>query len=1191
MSTTTMHFGPEWMRTKHQPLSRSQPPPSPPPSTAIQNSGSTYSALVSAMPSASSESGDVVHPFRYSKEELLKIYQEGGGRGGLGLEVERWEGVVREGGTEPATLREMTEAEKKLFAGPLNSELRRRPSQSMEFLSPLNTSGLDRPRLSHNSSTSSNNNSPLRERFGALKRRDSAASVSDTLMPALPRKPSLSALQTPTLSPREPPRSRVGYTPGFDGVLNNGDSWVARRRSSETSMKIGTGSSREGNEPQLGIMGSGIREEKEEDSRQTIQHPPSDDSNAFVTSSPRVHSEDPRVFTNTNSNAAPLQTSSQSSFSVNGVNNSESFPVDRADIGPPPGLVDLAAVEWSYKDPTGQIQGPFRADLMQKWYNDGYFSSDLPMKRVRYDTQWTTVEELSQRAQGENIFLSSTFIPNHTGRGNASPLHALSSSDQLYNEPFQPSPVRTLASSTLDSYLSTGSLASDSPSSSLGASHFGNPSPDPSVFGPRDVKTYFASDSNGRLPGLGALNQPSLFSDRRTVGHEFQANPIMQSPSFGNFVSERDVGFSAYGYNNIPVIHDAWGMSSNHSSAGFMMPRDQGNDKFFPLSAPSDAALRRPEGSHDEHLQRSFVQETHYANEDSTSFDMKQPGPAVGSLGYAHYQYPAQSAFQNAQEQHQQYVTPASEFSENHGSEELCAYRCHDSETAIPQTLQPTNSNSSSTIPSVPWSSLPEEQPATVVETNGHIGSSNNLTNSPWKHVESGPTLLPQVYDSGSPVAAADKVDSWKVDKTEKDLIQQHQTLPSRASEQKKAHTPESSNRTPTPEIVVALPLPTSAPVISKKASKNSSQAIQVPSSAPIATVEPVITNPVVQKVAWAKEEEKKKTGTGSSVSLREIQEAEAKKLESKKAAERERERLARASASADIKEDVQPFTTSWGLPTSQAGARGSAPLKDLVTVPTTPAPAAPPVWTTPLKQATTKKTMKEIQEEEESRKKIALKEITATAPLPKRAYAETTTKLAALPPASSNNGNAWTTVGPSGKATVSPAPPARSSVPGSLAATQTASVSKASATPTSKIATSSVVKKLVKQDDFPETPSHDFLKWLGDSLKGLNSSVNVEEIVSMLLSFPIDPDSTTAEIISDTIYSNSTTLDGRRFASEFIAKRKADALAKAKGTVNSGKASSKPVSIADVVRATPKTTQPEWGFKVVNKKKKGGRS
>lgn len=113
MSTTTMQFGPEWMRTK--PLARSQLSPSPPPSNTIPASGlSSYSALVSATPPAATESSDEVHPFRYSKDELLRIYQDGGGKGGLGLEVERWEGVVRDASAEPVALREMTEAEKKV---------------------------------------------------------------------------------------------------------------------------------------------------------------------------------------------------------------------------------------------------------------------------------------------------------------------------------------------------------------------------------------------------------------------------------------------------------------------------------------------------------------------------------------------------------------------------------------------------------------------------------------------------------------------------------------------------------------------------------------------------------------------------------------------------------------------------------------------------------------------------------------------------------------------------------------------------------------------------------------------------------------------------------------------------------------------------------------------------------------------
>lgn len=111
-----MHFGPEWMRTKHQAASRLQAPPSPPPSSVNngQQNASTYSALVSSASFSDAETRDDTYPFRYSKEEMLRIYKEGGGKGGLGLEVERWEGVVRELGGDPVGLREMGEGEKKV---------------------------------------------------------------------------------------------------------------------------------------------------------------------------------------------------------------------------------------------------------------------------------------------------------------------------------------------------------------------------------------------------------------------------------------------------------------------------------------------------------------------------------------------------------------------------------------------------------------------------------------------------------------------------------------------------------------------------------------------------------------------------------------------------------------------------------------------------------------------------------------------------------------------------------------------------------------------------------------------------------------------------------------------------------------------------------------------------------------------
>jgi hypothetical protein len=109
-----MHFGPEWMRPKH--ASRPQNPPSPPPNPSPPSGVSSYSALLTPSPNNTQELSDSANPFLYSKEDLLKFYKDGGRRG-LGLDVERWEGVVREVGSEPVALKEWTEGERKVQPG------------------------------------------------------------------------------------------------------------------------------------------------------------------------------------------------------------------------------------------------------------------------------------------------------------------------------------------------------------------------------------------------------------------------------------------------------------------------------------------------------------------------------------------------------------------------------------------------------------------------------------------------------------------------------------------------------------------------------------------------------------------------------------------------------------------------------------------------------------------------------------------------------------------------------------------------------------------------------------------------------------------------------------------------------------------------------------------------------------------
>lgn len=119
-----MHFGPEWMRKQPTPSAR---PPQPDPQTGPPHAiaqintntvppsgGSTYSAHVTPTSAATPENRDVAHPFRYSKEDMIRIYKEAGGRSGLGLEVERWEGIVREVALDPVGLKDPGEAEKKV---------------------------------------------------------------------------------------------------------------------------------------------------------------------------------------------------------------------------------------------------------------------------------------------------------------------------------------------------------------------------------------------------------------------------------------------------------------------------------------------------------------------------------------------------------------------------------------------------------------------------------------------------------------------------------------------------------------------------------------------------------------------------------------------------------------------------------------------------------------------------------------------------------------------------------------------------------------------------------------------------------------------------------------------------------------------------------------------------------------------
>lgn len=636
--------------------------------------------------------------------------------------------------------------------------------------------------------------------------------------------------------------------------------------------------------------------------------------------------------------------------------------------------------------------GPFRADLMQKWYNDGYFSLDLPMRRVLYDAHWTTVEELKQRANGENIFLTPLVTANpNTNRGNGSPMQSYPSLDNAYNEPYQPSPMRTLRTSTLESYLGAGSLPSDSPSSSVGASHFGNPSPDPAAFGGREAKAYFGNEHLvSRLPAFGAQDHIPPFPDRRPI-LEYPNNGVNlhQAPSFGNFVSERDMNFNnGYGFNPAPMPHDPWMMGSNNiASPVYAGGREHAGKCCYNLyNRYSNFGEGRTENMHHDPAGRAFNTDGIYGNDNLGGFATNIPGSNEMHHRYGQYELSGQPAFQNMQQDQPQMISNTRDLVENSPQlNPLPGFRNLNIDST--PTKSPRSANVNATFSPAPIQSPWKPLPGLSTPSTSHVivpallplwtSEPNTLpTPIPNEAVVETPSLAQDVGPTSSNVPmneAEMAAESQNVPKTKK----------AASPPVKKVHSPHPSDSVPVSEPSASLPTLVTAKATTK---------LPAPVTPPVVAVEAPIT-PTAPKLAWAKEEEgKKKKSSAPSVSLRDIQEAEAKKLESRKAAEREKEKLARVSTSAETKEDMQSFTTSWGLP-SQTGSRGSGSGREVATPAVQTPAAAVPVWTTPVKQPVAKKTMKEIQEEEETRKKLAAKEV-ATPVAVKRGYAESTTKV-----------------------------------------------------------------------------------------------------------------------------------------------------------------------------------------------------
>ncbi|ODV97600.1 hypothetical protein PACTADRAFT_73317 [Pachysolen tannophilus NRRL Y-2460] len=203
---------------------------------------------------------------------------------------------------------------------------------------------------------------------------------------------------------------------------------------------------------------------------------------------------------------------------------------------------------------------------------------------------------------------------------------------------------------------------------------------------------------------------------------------------------------------------------------------------------------------------------------------------------------------------------------------------------------------------------------------------------------------------------------------------------------------------------------------------------------------------------------------------------------------------------------------------------------------------------TTPVKP---KKTLADIQKEEaeaaaDATRRASASRLPATNLASKLAESKPMSFANALGSGSGSAPSPWTVVT---KKTPLPKAVSKTTVPGALHLATKATTpsllrsvsSSASSAPSAiKPATHGLTTGFSSAASSPTTsktnPRDEFFVWCRNQLSQLNNGVKKEDVLSIMVQLPTGSES--QEIIADTIYSNSSTMDGRKFASEFM-KRK----------------------------------------------------
>jgi hypothetical protein len=212
---------------------------------------------------------------------------------------------------------------------------------------------------------------------------------------------------------------------------------------------------------------------------------------------------------------------------------------------------------------------------MQKWFDGGYFTPDLLMKRKNIDNDWIPLAELGRRSSSAKLFSPSSVSSHSTGfmlrTDSPSQLH-----DQTgFKGPFQPVPSQSFRAAAPDSYLSTAPNSSELPSSSFGVGRYN--SPEGLAFGGLHSSNPLASDLpiGNRISGFTPIseNQPSYATARRgsVMADQLPDQTLSPVSSLGNIAPPRVPPIDTYNFSNIAYNSNPspWPAPNNHGAPGF----------------------------------------------------------------------------------------------------------------------------------------------------------------------------------------------------------------------------------------------------------------------------------------------------------------------------------------------------------------------------------------------------------------------------------------------------------------------------------------------------------------------------------------------------------------------------------------------------------------------------------------------